>query len=140
MSAIKLGSPGIFINEVDLTRGTSDAISTNIAAMVGPFQKGPVNEMILIETEAELQRTFGEPTRENYEYWWTIANYLEYGGVCYVVRCDDEEGDAQELFLGDDSFGLQKMRNAADVLQQMHDGITGPYVKNDTEFFEDSMS
>lgn len=137
MSAIKLGSPGVFINEVDLTRGTSDAISTNIAAMVGPFEKGPVNEMILIETEAELQRTFGNPTRENYEYWWTIANYLEYGGVCYVVRCDDEEGDVEELFLGDDSFGLQTMRNASDINQQMYDGITGPYVKNDTEFFED---
>ena len=137
MTAIKLGSPGVFINEVDLTRGTSDAISTNIAAMVGPFEKGPVDEMILIETEAELQRTFGNPTRENYEYWWTIANYLEYGGVCYVVRCDDEEGDADELFLGDDAFGLQSMRNAADVKQQMYDGFTGPYVKNDTEFFED---
>ena len=137
MSAIKLGSPGVFINEVDLTRGTSDAITTNIAAMVGPFEKGPVDEMILIETEAELQRTFGNPTNENYEYWWTIANYLEYGGVCYVVRCDDEAGDAQELFLGDDSFGLQTMRNAADINQLYPDGITGPYVKNDTEFFED---
>jgi hypothetical protein len=137
MSAIKLGSPGVFINEVDLTRGTSDAISTNIAAMVGPFEKGPVNEMILIETEAELQRTFGNPTRENYEYWWTIANYLEYGGVCYVVRCDDEEGDVEEMFLGDSAFGLQYMRNASDINQQMYDGITGPYVKNDTEFFED---
>ena len=137
MSAIKLGSPGVFINEVDLTRGTSDAITTNIAAMVGPFEKGPVDEMILIETEAELQRTFGNPTNENYEYWWTIANYLEYGGVCYVVRCDDEAGDAQELFLGDDSFGLQTMRNAADINQLYPDGVTGPYVKNDTEFFED---
>jgi len=137
MSAIKLGSPGVFINEVDLTRGTSDAITTNIAAMVGPFEKGPVDEMILIETEAELQRTFGNPTNENYEYWWTIANYLEYGGVCYVVRCDDEAGDADELFLGDDSFGLQTMRNAADINQLYPDGITGPYVKNDTEFFED---
>ena len=137
MTAIKLGSPGVFINEVDLTRGTSDAISTNVAAMVGPFEKGPVDEMILIETEAELQRTFGNPTRENYEYWWTIANYLEYGGTCYVVRCDDEAGDADELFLGDDAFGLQSMRNAADVKQQMFDGFTGPSVKNDTEFFED---
>ena len=137
MTAIKLGSPGVFINEVDLTRGTSDAISTNVAAMVGPFEKGPVDEMILIETEAELQRTFGNPTRENYEYWWTIANYLEYGGVCYVVRCDDEAGDADELFLGDSAFGLQSMRNAADIKQQMYDGFTGPYVKNDTEFFED---
>ena len=133
---IKTASPGVIVNEVDLTKGTSDAITTNIAAMVGPFQKGPVDELILIETEAELQRTFGDPTNENYEYWWTIANYLEYGGVCYVVRCDDEAGDAGEA-LDSSAFGLQEMRNAADVLQQQYDGYTGPYVKNDTEFFED---
>jgi hypothetical protein len=133
---IKTASPGVIINEVDLTKGTSDAITTNIAAMVGPFEKGPVDDLVLIETEAELQRTFGNPTKENYEYWWTIANYLEYGGVCYVIRCDDEAGDAGEA-LDSSRFGLQEMRNAADILQQQYDGYTGPYVKNDTHFFED---
>ena len=53
---IKTASPGIVVNEVDLTRGTADAITTNVAALVGPFQKGPVDEFTLIETEAELQR------------------------------------------------------------------------------------
>ena len=40
-----------------------------------------------------FREPFGDPTDENYEYWWTVSNYLEYGGVCYVVRCDDAFGD-----------------------------------------------
>ena len=114
---IKTASPGVIINEVDLTRGTSDAITTNVGGMVGPFQKGPVDELVLIETEAELQRTFGDPTPENYEYWYTISNFLEYGGVCYVIRCDDASG------------GSQTMKNACNT-------GTAPYVKNRTDFLE----
>ena len=64
---IKTASPGIIVNEVDLTRGTSDAITTNIGAVAGPFQKGPVGQLVLVETEAELQRVFGDPLDSNYE-------------------------------------------------------------------------
>jgi hypothetical protein len=125
---IKTASPGIVVLEHDLTRGTSDAITTNIAAFVGPFQRGPVDEHVLISTEAEFQRVFGDPTDDNYEYWWTVANYLEYGGVCYVVRADDSVGDSSGTF-------LQTMKNATDEI------VTDPsdepvYVKNEDDFVE----
>ena len=55
---IKTSSPGVLVNEIDLTRGTSDAITTNIGALCGPFKRGPVDELIKIRTEDELQRTF----------------------------------------------------------------------------------
>ena len=132
---IKTASPGIIINEVDLTRGTSDAITTNVGCLCGPFQKGPVDELYKVDTQAELEKIFGVPTDENYEYWWTVSNFLEYGGVCYVVRVDDAAGDAQEVF-GSDVFGVQTMRNASDILT--NDG-TGPYVKNDDDFFENTF-
>ena len=106
---IKTASPGIVVNEVDLTRGTSDAITTNIGAFAGPFQKGPVGQLTLIETEAEFQRVFGDPNDSNYEYWYTVANYLEYGGVCYVIRTDDSVGDSSGTF-------LQTMKNATDAI------------------------
>jgi hypothetical protein len=83
--------------------------------IVGPFAKGPVDELVLIETEAELQKTFGDPTTENAEYWYTVANFLEYGGVCFVVRCND--------------LTAQTMKNAADT-------GTAPYIKNQTDFDE----
>jgi hypothetical protein len=125
---IKTASPGVVVNEVDLTRGTSDAITTNIGAFAGPFARGPVGELVLINTEAELQRVFGDPTDDNYEYWWTISNFLEYGGVCYVVRCDDAVGDSSGTF-------LQTMKNATDEI------VTDPsdeyvYVKNEEDFLE----
>ena len=125
---IKTASPGIVVNEVDLTRGTSDAITTNIGAFVGPFQRGPVDELVLVSTEVEFQQIFGDPTDDNYEYWWTVANYLEYGGVCYVVRADDSIGDSSGTF-------LQTMKNATDEI------VTTPsdapiYVKNYEDFEE----
>lgn len=124
---IKTASPGIVVNEVDLTRGTSDAITTNVGGICGPFQKGPVDELIKVETEAEFERTFGKPTDENYEYWWTVSNFLNYSGVCYVVRCDDSVGD-------EGGTNLQKMRCSADVLDNNEEG---PYIKNDDHFYED---
>ena len=125
---IKTASPGIIVNEVDLTRGTSDAITTNIGAVAGPFQKGPVGKLTLIETEAEFQRVFGDPQDSNYEYWYTVANFLEYGGVCYVIRTDDSVGDSSGTF-------LQTMKNATDAI------VTTPsdapiYVKNEEDFEE----
>ena len=92
---IKTASPGVIVNEVDLTRGTSDGITSNVGGFVGPFARGPVDELTLIETESELQKVFGDPTTENAEYWYTVANFLEYGGICYVVRCDDASGGSQ---------------------------------------------
>ena len=99
---IKTASPGVIVNEVDLTRGTSDAITSNVGALCGPFLKGPVDKITLVENEVDLINTFGEPTDENYEYFFSVDNFLEYGGVCYVVRCDDTLG------------GDQILRNAAD--------------------------
>ena len=118
---IKTASPGVIVNEIDLTRGTSDAITTNVGGFVGPFARGPVDELVLIETEAELQRVFGDPTVENAEYWFTVSNFLEYGGVCFVVRCDDASG------------GNQQMKNAVT-------NGAGAYIKNFASFSACLMS
>ena len=125
---IKTASPGIVVNEVDLTKGTSDAITTNVGAFAGPFARGPVGELTLVTSEVELQRIFGDPTDENYEYWYTVSNFLEYGGVCYVIRTDDSIGDSSGTF-------LQTMKNATDEI------VTDPsdtpiYVKNEDDFTE----
>ena len=31
---------------------------------------------------------FGKPNDSNYEYWWSAASFLSYGGVLDVVRAD----------------------------------------------------
>lgn len=122
---IKTASPGVIVNEVDLTRGTSDAITTNVGALAGPFVKGPVDKITYIEQEVDLIDTFGAPTDANYEYFYSVDNFLEYGGTCYVVRCDDSVG------------GNQVMRNAVDGPQADSNGNEIVYyVKNEDDFEE----
>ena len=142
---IKTASPGVFVQEIDLTRGTSDAITQNVGVCCGPFEKGPVDQLTLVTTEVEFKNIFGGPTDENYEYWWSINNFLEYSGTCYVVRVDDEMGDAVDSAAG---FGIhpQKMRNATDNFAYVPEGdrdaeledsetTSSIYVKNQDHFF-----
>lgn len=128
---IKTASPGIFVKEIDLTRGTADAITQNVGFCVGPFQKGPVDQTTLITEELELKRIFGEPTDANYEYWHTINNFLEYSGTCYVVRADDEMGDAVDR--SNNTFHPQKMRNSTDHFQYLRAGDKDPTIIEQSE-------
>ena len=88
--ALNLVSPGVRIREVDLTVGGITAANNQVGAIAGPFQKGPVDSPILIETENDLLNTFGKPISSDaqYEYWLGASSYLSYGGVLRVVRCD----------------------------------------------------
>ena len=87
--AVNLVSPGVNIREIDLTKGGIAGGSLNIGGIVGPFEKGPVNEPTLIQTEQQLIDIFGKPKIEDdqYEYWMSASNYLSYGGSLNVVRC-----------------------------------------------------
>jgi hypothetical protein len=86
--ALNLVSPGVKVREVDLTVGRIDSASSIVGAIAGPFQKGPVNEPTLVETEQDLLKYFGKPLESDgqYEYWLTASSYLSYGGVLRVVR------------------------------------------------------
>ena len=85
--ASTLLSPGVEIQERDLTIGSIETVEVNVGAIAGAFLKGPVLEPVRISTEAQLIETFGEPTDDNAETWWTAASFLSYGGVIDVVRC-----------------------------------------------------
>jgi len=82
-------SPGVVIREVDLTT-TSNPTLDNVGVVVGPFSKGPVNFPVTITDERQLVEIFGKPNSQNYEYWYTAANFLQYGGVLRVIRIDSE--------------------------------------------------
>ena len=88
---LNLASPGIVVREVDLTIGRVDSATDKNAAIVGPFEKGPVNIPIIIESEQDLIDNFGKPhsTDNQVEYWMVAASYLAYGGVLSVVRAAD---------------------------------------------------
>ena len=88
--SLNLVSPGTKVREVDLTVGSITGANEQVGAIAGPFEKGPIDEAILIENEQDLVATFGKPlsTDAQYEYWLTASNYLSYGGILRVFRSD----------------------------------------------------
>ena len=84
--ASTLLSPGVEIQERDLTIGSIETVEVNVGAIAGAFSKGPVLKPVRISSEAQLIEIFGEPNDTNAEDWWTAASFLQYGGVLEVVR------------------------------------------------------
>jgi len=80
-------SPGVVVLERDLTT-VANATLDNVAAVVGSFEKGPVNKIVDITSEKELLAVFGRPNDYNYEYWYNAAQFLLYGGTLKVIRSD----------------------------------------------------
>jgi len=93
-------SPGVLVKEIDLTN-VVPAVATSIGAIAGAFVKGPVGEIIPIGSEGELVDIFGKPNSDNFETWFTAANFLQYGNALRVVRADTGELNATA-----DSAGL----------------------------------
>ena len=84
--ASTLVSPGVEIQERDLTIGSIETVEVNVGAIAGAFSKGPVLKPVRISSEAQLIEQFGEPSEGNATTWWTAASFLQYGGVLDVVR------------------------------------------------------
>ena len=84
--ASTLLSPGVEIQERDLTIGSIETVEVNVGAIAGAFSKGPVLKPVRISSEAQLIEQFGEPSEGNATTWWTAASFLQYGGVLDVVR------------------------------------------------------
>ena len=78
-------SPGVVFQERDLTT-TSSVPSANVGVLVAPFAQGPVDEVVDITSERDLAERFGGPNEYNYEYWFTAAQFLSYGGTLKTIR------------------------------------------------------
>lgn len=82
-------SPGVIVNEIDLT--TQPVVtSTTDGAAVGRFRWGPVMERTLLSTTDQLKKQFLTPDDETAVDFLTIENYLSYTDKIRVVRVVDE--------------------------------------------------
>ena len=111
-------SPGVVVQERDLTTVTAPS-GFNIGVLAAPFSQGPVEDIVQVSSERGLVSTFGEPNEYNYEYWFTAAQFLSYGGVLKAIRVNDSN-----------------LKNAVDT-------GTAPLIKNLQEYettYEDSNS
>ena len=82
-----LVSPGVQVREIDLTN-VIPAVSTSIGAIAGPFERGPVSSVTTISSEEQLVSLFGKPQGDNFEFWFTAANFLQYSDALRVVRAE----------------------------------------------------
>lgn len=82
-------SPGVFLNENDLSQITQGPVAAG-AAILGPTVIGPVNIPTLVTSYSEYKAIFGAAFVSggaNYEYLTSIAalNYFEQGGDSLLV-------------------------------------------------------
>ena len=84
-----LVSPGVHVKEIDLTN-VVPAVATSIGAIAAAFQKGPVSSVTNITSEEELLEVFGKPQNSSnqFENWFTAANFLQYSDSLKVVRAE----------------------------------------------------
>ena len=84
-----LVSPGVHVKEIDLTN-VVPAVATSIGAIAASFQKGPVSSVTNITSEEELLEVFGKPqgSSNQFENWFTAANFLQYSDSLKVVRAE----------------------------------------------------
>ena len=76
-------SPGVVIREIDNSTVTTVS-NPAYGAVVGAFERGPINEIRTINTEEQLKQVFGKPNDSNYETWFAAAQYILYGGSIKV--------------------------------------------------------
>jgi hypothetical protein len=82
-------SPGVFLNENDLSQITQGPVAAG-AALIGPTVIGPVNIPTVVTTYSQYKALFGAAFVSggaNYEYLTSIAalNYFEQGGQSILV-------------------------------------------------------
>jgi len=78
-------SPGVNFSEIDLTT-IVPAVGTTAGAFVGPFQWGPLNEIVQVDSEITLANEFGKPNADVFTQWFTAKNFLDYANNLNVVR------------------------------------------------------
>ena len=98
-------SPGINITEIDLTT-IIPAVGTTVGAIAGPFQWGPANKPMLIDSELTLLSTFGKPDNTTANTWFTAANFLSYANALQTVRVVKETGAGAHKNATADGTGL----------------------------------
>ena len=80
-----LVSPGVNTSEIDLTNVVV-AAATSTGGVAGRFRWGPIEEVKLITDEDNLVETFQKPNDDNFEQFFTVANFLTYSNAVNVVR------------------------------------------------------
>ena len=124
-------SPGVAVVEKDFT-SIVPAVSSSIGAFAGAFPWGPVMEPTTVSSENELVRRFGKPNDNNFDSFFTAANFLSYTNNLLLVRADaghlnavaTQTGGVQAITIGNAGSGYSSTAAAPAVTISTPD-ITG---------------
>jgi len=78
-------SPGLTIREFDLTQIVPQ-VATSGAAIVGAFEWGPLEKFSYVSDEEDLVSQYGRPDDNNFGYWFSCKNFLDYSRNLKVLR------------------------------------------------------
>lgn len=104
-------SPAVYVEEVDTGSKPIEGVSTSTAGMVGVTERGPLNVPILITSQGEYTRWFGEPLSDvefrnanGYHCYLphAVQGFFTNGGKrVYVTRVLRDDAQASQLGLFD---------------------------------------
>ena len=80
-------SPNVKVFESNYIANTNINPTQNIALFIGEFEKGNINEPVLITDILQFKLTFGRATESNYNSWYQVYNYLIYPGAPKIWVC-----------------------------------------------------
>jgi phage tail sheath protein FI len=80
-------SPGVAVVEKDFS-SIVPAVSSSAGAFAGPFAWGPIEDPVRVSSESDLVTRFGAPKDENFQSFFTAANFLSYTNNMLVCRSD----------------------------------------------------
>ena len=109
-------SPGVVVKEKDFST-IVPAVATSAGAFVGKFGWGPIDDVVQIVSENNLVERFGSPDDNNFESFFTAANFLSYANNLLVVRADST--DAKNAVV---SGTAVKIKNADDYVATYSNG------------------
>ena len=78
-------SPGVSTAEIDLTTRTPIP-SLSQGALCSIFKWGPLFEVVTVSSEDDMVERFGKPVGDNFQDWFTGANFLTYANTLRIVR------------------------------------------------------
>jgi len=84
-------SPGVEVKEIDLSI-VVPTVGNAIACFAGVFQKGPIDMYLAIQDVDQFIDNYGHPTNDNYNDWFQVYNFLQYGDNILVSRAADVNG------------------------------------------------
>ena len=80
-----MNSPNVFISEINNKVYVPKDIN-EIAAYVGYFEKGPINQPVLITDLLQFKSIFGRGIDLYHNDWYQVYNYLQYSSAIWVCR------------------------------------------------------